>query len=112
MTSGGFTSQQRQASYLALGRAPQARGRAAMRAQLLRRVVPGMPQAEAGGATVWRMGSRLLRLAGILGSQCLHALHLSMKARQVAIIRERTPCRRSHAWSCRQEEWRLPTMYA
>ena len=87
MTMSGMLTQDQSETkyYLGLGRCLQARGRAAGRAQLLRQWAPRMAQAGAGGATAWRRGLRPLRLAGILGSRCLHALHLSMEARQVLI---------------------------
>ena len=98
--------------YLALGRVPQARGRAAGKDQLLRRGTPQMALAEVGGATVWRTGLRLLRLADILGSQCLYASHYSMEPRQVADIGIFCPCRRGNACIYRMMEQQLQTMYA
>ena len=87
MLSGIFTLDQSQAEHhLALERGLQARGRAAGKGQLLRRGGPQMALAVAGGATVWQTGLRLSRLAGILGSQCLHASHYSMEARPVADV--------------------------
>ena len=87
MMSSRITVVQSQAEcYLALERGPQARGRAAGKGQLLRRGGPRMALAEAGAATVWRRGLRPSRLAGILGSQCLHVVQNVMEARQVTSI--------------------------